>query len=421
MLAIENHITACLRAVEKKFKKGDSIHWSTHDFEQLANAIHIKTGVLLSVSTLKRLWGKVKHSNKPNRSTLDALAKYLEHEDWTIYVNTRNVVENEPIAAPRATIPIAKKLLLAAAAVGVVLLLTFYYFKSSAATEKPVLPANILFESNVVSDEIPNSVVFKFSPLAVGEDTKVEIQQDWDLRKRTPIDGTDSIATSIYYRPGYFKAKLVVGDSIVGEDDVYIPTKGWMGLIEQNPKPIYLKTEEFYNNNILAIDTLALAGYGLDPAHKETWVSFYNIREFGELYTDDFTMETSIRNTWKEGASPCQNIRLGILYDGGAVVIPLSRKGCISDLGLMSFNDVMLSGKNHDLSGFGTNTEGFQTVKCESKNNTLVFYVNDILALSIPTEKISKKIMGIVYHFEGTGTVKNLTLSNSNEVFFKYE
>jgi len=68
------HLEACKRGIEAKFSQGSSLHWTTNDFNRLSEAIHQETGVLLSVSTLKRIWEKVNHSSTPNQSTLNALA-----------------------------------------------------------------------------------------------------------------------------------------------------------------------------------------------------------------------------------------------------------------------------------------------------------------------------------------------------------
>lgn len=46
------------------------------DFEALSQSIESSLGVLISVSTLKRLWGYVRPQAKPRMSTLNLLAQY---------------------------------------------------------------------------------------------------------------------------------------------------------------------------------------------------------------------------------------------------------------------------------------------------------------------------------------------------------
>jgi hypothetical protein len=52
------------------------------EFETLSEQIREKTGIYLSVTTLKRLWGKVKYESKPTITTLNALAKFMDFESW---------------------------------------------------------------------------------------------------------------------------------------------------------------------------------------------------------------------------------------------------------------------------------------------------------------------------------------------------
>ncbi len=56
------------------------------DFEALAADVFGKTGEMLSVNTLKRLFGVIEGDVSPRASTLDILARYLGAEDWNHYL-----------------------------------------------------------------------------------------------------------------------------------------------------------------------------------------------------------------------------------------------------------------------------------------------------------------------------------------------
>ncbi len=68
------------REVERQFGRALC---SPTDFAEASEEISRVTRVLLSVSTLKRLWGYVESKHRPRLSTLSALAKYLGMRDWT--------------------------------------------------------------------------------------------------------------------------------------------------------------------------------------------------------------------------------------------------------------------------------------------------------------------------------------------------
>ena len=68
--------------VEKKLGWGPGSDWSNEEYQELSKVILEATGVSLSHTTLKRVWGKVKYANSPSLTTLNALAQYTGFENW---------------------------------------------------------------------------------------------------------------------------------------------------------------------------------------------------------------------------------------------------------------------------------------------------------------------------------------------------
>lgn len=69
--------------VEEKY--GRALNTTT-DFEEFSWKVERVTGHPLSASTLKRMWGYVNDSHKPRIFTLDILACYLGHKNFTEFV-----------------------------------------------------------------------------------------------------------------------------------------------------------------------------------------------------------------------------------------------------------------------------------------------------------------------------------------------
>src|SRR5580704_16245478 len=86
-------LVICRRLVEDSLHWGDSEAWSNDDFEQLSQKIFDKTKVQLSVSTLKRIWGKVRYENFPTTATLNALAGFLDYESWRDFRQKNGSIE----------------------------------------------------------------------------------------------------------------------------------------------------------------------------------------------------------------------------------------------------------------------------------------------------------------------------------------
>jgi hypothetical protein len=69
--------------VEEKF--GTKPH-SPADFNELIIAIKKETNASIGLSTLERLWGYVNNVDKPQISSLNKLALYLDYKNWNEYL-----------------------------------------------------------------------------------------------------------------------------------------------------------------------------------------------------------------------------------------------------------------------------------------------------------------------------------------------
>lgn len=63
-------------------------------FENLSDIVNRRTGILLSPTTLKRLWGYLDEPVSPRRSTLDVLARFCGWSDFDDF-STGNIPEVE--------------------------------------------------------------------------------------------------------------------------------------------------------------------------------------------------------------------------------------------------------------------------------------------------------------------------------------
>jgi len=78
-------IKKLLGIIEEKLGWGESKAWQSRDFENLNQRILDETGVSLSASTLRRIWGKVEYKHLPSITTMDTLAKFAGYESWRTF------------------------------------------------------------------------------------------------------------------------------------------------------------------------------------------------------------------------------------------------------------------------------------------------------------------------------------------------
>src|SRR5689334_14023175 len=72
----------CRQMIAEKLSWPPADEWRNYEFTELSEKILETTGVGLSTTTLKRLFGKVQYNNLPSSSTLNALARYLGYDSW---------------------------------------------------------------------------------------------------------------------------------------------------------------------------------------------------------------------------------------------------------------------------------------------------------------------------------------------------
>jgi len=404
----------CRQLIEQMLNWGDSSIWGNDDFEQLSQQIFDKTRVQLSVSTLKRIWGKVRYESFPNAATLNALACFLDYTSWRDFRQhhqVNGIIEQPAEVNEIKNLPVvtrSKPRLRYIWAGSTILLVLGALFFMSSKRNKPVDPASIKFSSKKVSDDLPNSVVFNYDASAFHSDS-VFIQQSWDPNRREQVPGDGKQFTSIYYYPGYFIAKLIVDKYVKKETAVFIKTKGWKGILDHQPIPVYLASDEIKGEGYMGVDAKLMQQKLGTPVFNNTWVKFANIREFPGINADNFVMDCTLRNTSTPGQSACAKADLTILGNGTAIVIPIVNKGCISDMGILT-GTAWVSGKDHDLSAFGTDMSQFQNLRCSVKDRYLRIYLNNKQIFEFKQAGTMGRIVGIRFEFEGPGEVKQYKL-----------
>ena len=409
----------CCLHIEQSLLWGDSAAWTNDDFERLSEKIFEKTRIQLSISTLKRIWGKVRYENFPTTATLNALAGFLGYESWrefrqkndntTITDIQPKVIPAEPSPARPSRINKSKMYLRSGALVGVIVIILAMFFVTGQRKPAPVDPSKIKFSASKMSDTLPNSVVFNYDASVFNSDS-VFIQQSWDPQRRERVDPHGRQHTSIYYNPGYFIAKLIVNNEIKKEYVVNIQTHGWKGIIEKAPIPTYLSPAESRADGHMGITTDEMFKKTGSPVFNNVWVKFANVREFKDIDANNFTFDTHLRNTSAVEASVCRRVNAIVLLKGGAIILPLCDKGCISNIGLLAGMHG-IDGRDHDLSSFGCDFSNFQDLKCVVANNDLKAYLNGRQAIDIPNLGKLGDIEGIRFEFEGAGEVKNVHLA----------
>lgn len=403
---------------------GNHENWKNKDFEDLSEKIFEKTNVQLSAVTLKRIWGKLKYDSAPTVNTLNTLAQFVGYENWRDFRNQNMPISQHGSADPsprneqpelNANQPLIKKINYGAIAALLIFIgVLFLSFITGKSVKRSKLSSDdFAFSSKkVITTGVPNSVIFEYDASKSPTDS-VFIQQSWNKDLSTQVPKNQNQHTSIYYYPGYFKAKLVVGDKIMKEHDLFIQSNGWIPFVEQKPVPIYLDSNDLKKDGVMGLSIENIKSYNIQLQPNTPVVRYSNVRDFGSITSDEFVLETSIRSEYNIGVAVCQKVWVSILCEGSAITIPLSKKGCISENSLFVLGE-SISGKSNDLSGFGVDFDDFVVMKSVASRSQILFYVNNEIVYQVKNPLLNYKIVGIVYRFQGTGSVDYVKLSEGS-------
>lgn len=400
-------VKACLRQIEDKLGWGNAAQWHNEVFIELSETIEKETHVLLSPTTLKRVWGRVNYENAPSISTLNALSQFAGYLNWRDFKNKAD--SKNPSWIERKITPNARIIVVSASMLTLVFISLFSMI-GIGNKNATIDSSQIKFSSYPIAEGIPNSVVFDFDLNGVKSDS-IYIQQFWDRTKTIKIKPGQKQATGIYYYPGYFRAKLLIDGKKIKQHDLFIKSNGWLGTVDYQPIPKYIKEVRQTSNKLsLPSDIIDEIVRSEEPLVS----SFHYVENFEKVSGDNFILNTTIKNVYRDKWAVCQHASIIIMGTKSSLIIPFSIPGCASELGIM-LSEIYLNGKEHDLSELGLTLTTFKNIKIKVKEKHLTLFAENEEIFSKTYHESIGDIAGIRYHFLGAGEVKSIQLTDSSK------
>ncbi|MCF0068904.1 hypothetical protein LZD49_00385 [Dyadobacter sp. CY261] len=419
MISELSELQRCKGIIERKLDWGPADAWQTTDFENLSELILTETGVSLSTSTLRRIWGRVEYNHLPSTTTLNTLAHFAGGGDWRTFVRQNKTSTTQPEPEPEAIAsqqkPRSWKQLawIATVVLGIIVASMLAFDKGEPQLEKNTFR----FGSQPVTRGIPNSVIFTYDASASPTDS-VSIQQSWDNSKRVLVDKNLHKHTSVYYEPGAYEAKLLIGDQVVQHHKLIVGTDGWAGLIDRPKMPVYLKRNEFLHSDHLGTNMKVIEQKNIPMQPDPPLIKYFNVGNFEPVALQKFSFSSEVKSEYSEGAAACQLTYISLMTDDTPIVIPLSVKGCVSDLNLLSVDDYV-SGKKADLSALGVDFSNWVRVSCESSGGKIRYSINGRQAFEFPLPSRPIRIIGVAFGFRGTGSIRGVSLKSGEKLVFE--
>ena len=294
------------------------------DFIRLSEEIFNVSKVQLSINTLKRFFNE-NNRKTPHLSTLDAMAQYLEYENWNDYKQRHLKHENiigSVVNRPRFS---KKKIsVIISVFVGIALFYWFYSYYQEYRNNKNI--ANINFYYTIENERDPPYFKFHYNL----KNIEFKNAQLWPLGRNTDVVNLKNEDTVTLYGYGWydtFHPKLVVDDNVVKELSIDVQSDGWKAAVCKFKSDEffqeYLHDDNIFSNGELGITDEVL--YSHNFTNDDLDICYYvNARDFNQINGDALCFDTKIKNKQisKNTKSGIHTIILA--FEKGMIYLPIT-------------------------------------------------------------------------------------------------
>ncbi len=396
------------RIILKHYKLGDFTEWKNKNFENLSFDIHQKTKILISSSTLKRIFGKRKtnDSYQPQQTTLDALIQFIETLDEYSVIET----------------PKSKKVKYSYIFLGIIIVavISIYFLFFNKTAVRTNYSANL--ELVRIEGKNTSSAFFKMN-LPEIDNQKLSIYFG-DYSDTLNLNSSQKSISHYYKYPGIFHPVILLdGIRISNKINVVVNTDGWRSLGTHH---VMAENDTIYPidlDNILKpggylhASTQDYAKSGVDTTEL-VLLRLYNYQDFG-VGGDHFDFKARMRNTQYWPGVQCNNIIVQLKGENGRIQMYYPKQGCSYWIEAF-FSEIHRRGTASDLSSFCHDLSDWTNIQILNQNKKLNFFIADSLVYEVEYQKPLGKIIGIEFHFFGSGYLDEVSLesTNSNIQFF---
>lgn len=404
---INSLINRCVTTIESNLNWDIGADRSRRDYDILVEKIFETTGILLSISTLRRIWND-EYKKIPHRSTLDALASMAGYIDWQNFVEENNTDNKADIKNDNNWILLG----LIATLIIIFGLFSLYYFSGSPDKIKIDGPLKFSYHQKA-SFKVPNIIVFDYDVSNIVADSFFIVESAHDYRKKK-INLAVGHMTSSYFNPGNYEAFLIADDSIIRKLNIEILTNSWVGILNykscNKEVPFYFYDSTIIQKGKLCVDKELIEKNDI-RIDDDLYSSLSNTFQSKLSHKDGFIFKTRVRLDSIEINASCPEIHIVLLFEKDICYIPLVQHGGQGRV-QVKYGKTYLTSTDSDLSGFGCNIYNWQNVKLEAAHSRIDIFLNERLIASLKDTTEMGEFRGFSYTFDGIGSVDYVSLKS---------
>ncbi len=389
------------------------------DLQFLCERIHEKTGVLLSLSTVKRLLNG-QFSRLPQIATLDAVAVSAGYKNWQSFklnhIATGISTEQVPDEGSPATKPNKFRRTGFMLLGGLTLLAILAVVVLMNAGPREVSNADKAHFSavKVTGNDVPNTVIFRYNIDSVNADSFF-IQQSWDVSRRVKIFKHSYTLTDIYYEPGYHTAKLMANNKIIKQLPVSIPTDRWffyaMPRVRKSIPKYLFPANNGIRHGAMQLSPADLITGKVDIEKENVIIQAYFPSKIASS-SDNFVLKFRIKvNPLNNEA--CPYLMSEVFCQRYFMYFRSTLKGCTS-IAAAQFGENALDGKTTDFSSLGFNVKDWQNVEFKVKNKKASISINNVEVFTAAYHQSCGLITGIGFISNGLCQVDFVDLKTAD-------
>ncbi len=420
-----DYISVLIGEIETKLKWNNIAMWTDIDYRKFSELIFEETNISISTQTFKRLFGKVKYKKiySPQPATKDALAKFLEYEDWHDFINSKNKKKEKLFEITH----FVKRIRFSKKTIIIVSFTAFVVVVGSLLINRIKETKTKFFAENLYGTT-PHTVAFHYDLSKLnGNDFWIDFgeKEAEDSLSKEKLDKNRKLINHCFESPGLFNVKVFRGDKTLSTIKIHVYSNKWDSYYfnDDNFKlrkfifPLENKVNDMQNDGLLHVAQKDLNEQGFN-GNTVYYLEHLQYRKFG-FAADSCTLEVRYRNGPDTGGISCYDVEFRIIGEKGIVSIMLVQEGCYR-WSEVTVGDVHINGKYDNLMQLSVGMTAWHIMKIKLVDNKALFINGKDTIFSCPYKQPIGLIKGIRLLTKGSGTFDYVKLFNSQGTL-KYE
>ncbi len=393
--------------------------WTNGDYINLSRLLSRKTKIRLSESTLKRIFGKSKTSERyyPQKATRDALAQFIGYENWEKFefrdtskgelpapnINTREYTPNMK-AKNRATWLVSSIFL------GIAFLLAIIVLIPADQAD----PVNVVQLTCINPEGVtPHSAIFELNAEKGLPDSANQFSIDFGDGRTKRQRFTSNMLNHYYEVPGRYYPVLLYKKKILDTAYVYLQTMGWSvtGSNLHDTTRVYPVSalSNISSNRLIVASTKHMSSAGVDTL-KTFFVNYANVKPTA-ISADNFELSVHVKTSADRAGVRCSQVDLMVYGEKNRHYFSIIKPECTVWTSYQ-FSENVKDGSQYDLRDFGHDLSKGGLLKLQVSHKKVTLYINEKVIYKTAYNQPIGNVMGVSITFSGIGEFENFQLKD---------